>query len=131
MTPAYKHLESKTRIGELTIGQWGGVFGGVMCAIAIALWIRPLPGYLDFALAVYIGGLPAGAVFLASISEFDFGLLIRSAIRWYRTDMRYRPGPGECATGYAVSRPPGWPGDSSSDRALDLVSLWERSEAAR
>ena len=106
MTPAYKHLEARTRIGELTLSQWAGLFVGVMCAIAFAAWIAPFSGYVNFAVGVYIGGLPAGAIFLASVSEFDFWLLVRAAIAWHRADGRFNAGAGQSARGYSVAARP-------------------------
>jgi hypothetical protein len=43
MNAAYRHLESKTRIAELTLGQWAGIVLGVLVAVAFAVVLK-----LDF-----------------------------------------------------------------------------------
>ena len=122
MNAAYRHLEAKTRIAELTLGQWAGILAGVLVAVVFALVLKPFSGYVNLALGIYIGGLPAAAVFLASISEVDFWLIGRSALRFHRADGRYLPGGGREARGYTIRtaadprRPAG---------ALDLGSLWD------
>jgi hypothetical protein len=124
---AYRHLESKTRIGELTLGQWAGILLGVLVAVVFALVLKPFSGYVNLALGIYIGGLPAAAVFLASISEVDVWLTARSALRFHRADGRFLPGGGKHARGYTIR--------SASDAryiaaALDLGTLWEGEPAA-
>ena len=122
MNAAYRHLEAKTRIAELTLGQWAGILAGVVVAVAFAVGLRPFSGYVNFALGVYIGGLPAAAVFLASISEVDFWLIGRSALRFHRADGRYLPGPGERARGYTIHPAIGTRGSAAP---LDLGALWD------
>ncbi len=36
MNVAFKHLEAKLRFGELSIGQWAAVLGGVLFAVVFA-----------------------------------------------------------------------------------------------
>jgi hypothetical protein len=124
---AYRHLEAKTRIAELTLGQWAGILVGVLVAVAFAMVLRPFSGYVNLALGIYIGGLPAAAVFLASISEFDVWLLGRSALRFHRADGRYLPGGGHGARGYTIRTPADPRGPVG---ALDLGSLWNGRQAA-
>ena len=122
MNAAYRHLEAKTRIAELTLGQWAGILAGVLVAVVFALVLKPFSGYVNLALGIYIAGLPAAAVFLASISEVDFWLIGRSALRFHRADGRYLPGGGREARGYTIrtaADPRGAAG------ALDLGSLWD------
>lgn len=129
MHVAYKHLDNKLRIAELTLGQWLGVVLGVGVAIGWGMYLSPLGTYLTLISAIYLGSLPAGAAILASLSEFDLVLLVRSAIAWRRRDGRMTPGPGGSARGYVV-RP------EDLDRGarpeveapeLDLATLWEES----
>ncbi len=127
MNAAYRHLEAKTRIGELTLGQWAGILLGVLVAVAFALVLRPFSGYVNLALGIYIGGLPAAAVFLASISEVDVWLIARSALRFHRADGRYLPGGGERARGYTIRTV----ADARATRAaLDLGALWDGPRAS-
>ena len=127
MNAAYRHLESKTRIGELTLGQWAGILLGVLVAVIFAVVLKPFSGYVNLALGIYIGGLPAAAVFLASISEVDVWLTARAALRFHRADGRYLPGGGKQARGYTIR--------SAADarrgaRGLDLGALWDDQPAA-
>ena len=39
MVPAYKQLEAKTRIADLTLGQWVGVVAGMLCALVVIAWL--------------------------------------------------------------------------------------------
>jgi hypothetical protein len=126
---AYKHLDSKLRIAELTIGQWAGVVLGVLVALLWGSYVSPFGTFLTLVSSIYLGALPAGAAMLASVSEFDLGVLIRSAIAWRRRDGRMLPGPGASARGYVVRA------DHEHERAnrdqqapeLDLATLWEES----
>lgn len=127
MNAAYRHLEAKTRIAELTLGQWAGILLGVLVAIAFALVLKPFSGYVNLAVGIYIGGLPAAAVFLASISEVDVWLTARSAVRFHRADGRYLPGGGRDARGYTIRTT----ADAcSTPLALDLGALWEDPRAS-
>jgi hypothetical protein len=129
MNVAYKHLDTKLRIAELTVGQWVGVLAGVAIAIVWATKLSPFGGYATLVSAIYLGAVPAGAVVLAGYTEFDLWLLVRSAIRWRRAEGRYAPGAGEAAHGYVLR-------DESDDEngtggarprvaELDPQSLWE------
>jgi hypothetical protein len=129
MHVAYKHLDNKLRIAELTLGQWFGVILGAGVAIGWGMYLSPLGTYLTLISSIYLGSLPAGAAILASLSEFDLVLLVRSAIAWRRRDGRMSPGPGASARGYLV-RPE--PRDASArpdveTPELDLATLWEES----
>jgi hypothetical protein len=122
---AYKHLDSKLRIAELTVGQWMGLCAGVLTGIAYAFYLRPFGTTLTLLSAVYVGGLPVCAVFMANLSDFDVWLLVRSCARWRRLDGHYLPGPGPATAGYRVTVDD----DPLSARpgqlaALDLPALW-------
>ena len=127
MNAAYRHLEAKTRIGELTLGQWAGILLGVLVAVAFAVVLKPFSGYVNLAVGIYIGGLPAAAVFLASISEVDVWLSARSALRFHRADGRYLPGGGQRARGYTIRSAAD---TRSAAGVLDLGALWDGQPAA-
>jgi hypothetical protein len=122
--PAYKQLESKTKIAELTLGQWVGVIAGVMCALVIIAWLRPFGMYANLVLGVYAGGIPITIALVVSIGEFDVWLLVRAACRWRRADGRYAAGPGSSARGYEISG-----ADRSEESGgsvpVDVQLLWE------
>jgi hypothetical protein len=126
MNVAYKHLDSKLRISELTIGQWIGVFAAVMGAILYGRFISPFGPAVTFASAVYLAGLPIVAIVAANSSDFDLWLLVRSAIRWHRIDARYLPGSGSGSTGYRLTEPLEEAQRAERERVtyLDLASLW-------
>lgn len=129
MNIAYKHLDTKLRIGELTIGQWIAVALGVGIAGGWALYVHPPIGAtLTAVTAVYLGALPAGAALMASSSEFNLMLLLASAVRWRRRKRRYVPGPGDQLRGYELridqaeaSRGP----RRAPVPVLDTAALWE------
>jgi hypothetical protein len=126
---AYKHLDAKLRIADLTIGQWISVLVGIGVAAVWGLYLSPLGTYLTLVSSVYFGALPAAAALLASMSEFDLWLVLRSALRWYRLEGRFASGPGGSAHGYVVRADRGGhaprPRERPRVRELDPASLWE------
>jgi hypothetical protein len=128
MHTAYKHLESKLRIGEFTIAQWAALFVGVMTALVWAMYVSPLGMQLTIFTACYIGGLPAAAIFLATLSEVNIVLLVRAAAAWRREEGRYVAGPGHPADGYVLTRAPADERQIDTGARLtelDLAALWE------
>jgi len=123
MNPAYKHLDAKLRIAELTLGQWAGIVVGVIVGLVFGLYLSPLGPIPSLILAIYIGGVPVAAIFVASFSEFDLWLLIRAAWRWRRDDARYVPGPGSATDGYRILKPVGERAPSRVAE-LDLAAIW-------
>ena len=130
MVPAYRQLEAKTRIAELTLGQWVGAIAGVLCALVVIAWLRPFGTYADLVVGVYLGGIPVTIALVVSVGEFDVWLLVRAAWRWWRTDGRYAAGPGGAARGYQLTgaEPPG---ASVGASAIELQRLWERPANGR
>jgi hypothetical protein len=127
---AYKHLDSKLRIGELTVLAWIGVILGVACGIAWGVYISPFGPTLTLTLGIYVAALPIGAAVLASVTEFDPWLIVRSAVAWRRLEGRFVPGGGDCARGYlVVEGSDSRTGHSAPRRVheLDLGSLWGAS----
>ena len=47
MNVAFKHLEAKLRFGDLSIGQWAGVVGGILLGIGFALYLSPFGSLAD------------------------------------------------------------------------------------
>ena len=95
MNVAFKHLEAKLRFGELSIGQWAGILGGVLFALVFAQYLSPVEGLPAVVLGVYLGAIPASAAFFASLSEFDLWGLTEPA----------------CAAATPARRARGWSGD--------------------
>jgi hypothetical protein len=130
MNTAYKHLDSKLRIADLTLGQWIGVIVGVGVGVVWGVYLSPLGTYLTLASSVYLGAIPAAAALLASMSEFHLWLLLRSAVGWHRLDGRFASGPGGSARGYVVSEEPeadGMHAGRPPVRELDPAALWGES----
>lgn len=128
MNTAYKHLEAKLRVGEFTIGQWLGLFVGAVTALLWAIYLSPFGTSVTLFSACYIGGLPAAAIFLATMSEIDLLLLVRSAVRWRREEGRYLAGAGPATNGYVVRSDPRERDEGRADGRLDeldLAALWE------
>lgn len=126
MNPAFKHLESKLRIGEFTIGQWAVIALGFIAALVWGLYVSPLGSALTLLTASYLFGLPAVAAFLFSVSDFDVWLLVRSAMGWWRSNGRFQPGPGDRAHGYVLTTTDVDSDDDLTDETpdLDLEALW-------
>jgi hypothetical protein len=121
---AYKQLEAKTRIGELTLAQWVGVIAGVLCALMVIAWLRPFGTYVNLVLGVYLGGIPVTIALVVSVGEFDVWLLVRAAWRWWRADGRYCAGPGSTAGGYQITGAV-VSGARIGPTAIELERLWE------
>jgi hypothetical protein len=128
MNVAYKHLDSKLRIADLTVGQWLGVIAGLGIAFVWGFYLSPFGMYVTLMSAIYVGGIPIGATLLASVGEFDLWLLVRSAVRWRREDGRFIPGPGGSSRGYSIREDPHEMNAAGARRQLadlDPASLWE------
>ena len=104
MNTAFKHLDSKLRIADLTIRQWVGVLAGVLIALLYADLLHPFGTMGTMVTAVYIAGIPIAAVLVGGFSDFDIWLVLRSALRWRSTDGRYLPGPGVPTEGIPGAR---------------------------
>jgi hypothetical protein len=123
---AYKHLDARLRIADLTIPQWLGILGGVLLAIVWAQYVSPFGDYVTLFTAVYVGALPVGAALYAGLTEFDLVLFVRSALRWRRMPGRYVAGPGTAALGYVVlADPAAFAPEHNGARDIDLARLWD------
>jgi hypothetical protein len=130
MNTSYKHLDSKLRIAELTIGQWVTVLLGIGLAIVWALYVSPLGTTLTIMTSVYVAALPIGAGLSASFTDFDPWLMLRCALAWRRREGRYIPGPGQSPLGYVLLDDPHTRVERGAEERLadlDLASLWERA----
>ncbi|HEY1853997.1 MAG TPA: hypothetical protein VGG40_05360 [Solirubrobacterales bacterium] len=128
MNVSYKHLDTKLRIAELTVGQWLAVLIGVALGIVWGLYVSPFGPTITLTVAIYLAALPCGAALLASATEVDPFVLIRSAIAWRRLRGHFAPGPGRSASGYVVkgeARADGLHGPSRYGADPDLPFLWE------
>jgi hypothetical protein len=121
---AFKHLEAKLRFGDLSIGQWAGVVGGILVGIGFTLYLSPFGSVADVIVGVYIGAVPASAAFFASLSEFDLFGVVGAWVRWCRGGGRYLPGSGSAAIGYAVLTDDDPPDESAGLPAPELEALW-------
>jgi hypothetical protein len=125
---AFKHLEDRLRIGELTIAQWGWLTVGVTLALVWGFYLSPFGQLLTIFTAIYVAALPALAALFAGFTEFDLLGFARGAVRWWRDDGRYLPGEAPDVAGYVVRDD----SDAGRSRGLgetlppDLAELWER-----
>jgi len=127
MNTAYKHLETKLKIAELTIAQWFGVIFGVALAIVWGTYVSPFGSRLTLFTTIYAGGIPVLLSILASQAEFDLWLRLRSMINWRRGGGRYIAGPGTSAHGYALFEEPRIERERLRDDVpeLDFTTLWD------
>jgi hypothetical protein len=125
VNPAPAHLEAKLRFGwDFTVGQIAAMVGGILVGFAWANWLSPIRGIGAAVTAVYVGGLPVVAGFVASQTEFDLWAAVSSALRWRRSEGRFLPGGGSL-TGYVVLADEGWRDGGDSRTALvDLEAVW-------
>jgi hypothetical protein len=128
MNVAYKHLDTKLRVAELTVGQWITVAVGMAIGLAWGLYLSPLGPSLTLMTSVYLVVLPVAATLFANLTEFDPWLLLRSAVAWRRREGRFAPGPGDGLRGYTVRE------DEQADRTvsqrseppeMEIEALWE------
>jgi hypothetical protein len=127
MNIAYKHLDSKLKIADLTIGQWMAALAGLVLASVWGFSVSPFGSYLTLASAIYLGAIPVGAALLASYAEFDLWLLVRAAISWRRLEGQFLPGPGGSASGYVIGEQDEDPKRAPRGEAfqLDMGALWD------
>ena len=127
MNPAYRHIEEPVRIGEFTLPQLGGL---IFCGLIAVLWafaLSPFGPMLTLASAVYVAGLPAAAVFMASTTDFDAMRAIKGFLRFQRLPGAFRSGPGEVRPGYVVVPKPDKRAARENvdrDRPLAIEGLW-------
>ena len=131
MHAAPAHLESKLRFWDFTVAQIAAAFAGIMLGFIWARFISPLHGMLGAMSGAYIAALPVIPVFVASQTEFDLAGLVASALRCRRLEGRYVPGPGQSATGYALSIERADVDMAGGGLELDLQGLWEEPGARR
>jgi len=105
MNPAYKHLEEPLKIGDFTLTQIAAFLIAAMVAMLWGFVISPLPPMLSLFTAIYIGGLPAMAVLMASTTDFDAIRMVRSFYRFQRRPGRFLAGAGKVKAGYVVIAP--------------------------
>jgi hypothetical protein len=126
MNIAFKHLEAKLRFGDLSIGQWAAILGGVLFAVVFAQYLSPVGGLGAAILGVYLGAIPASAAFFASLSEFDLWGLIAAAVRWRRAAGPHVAGGGDTARGYVlVVEATQGTGVGWGAPELDVGALWD------
>jgi hypothetical protein len=128
MNLAYKHLDAKLRIAELSVGQWIGIVIGLGVGIVWGVYLSPFGATPTLVSAIYLGALPAGSALVGNVTSVSPWLIVRSAVDWRRRDGRFLPGAGAEAHGYVVVPDPS---ARRSARAVDaedggdLASLWE------
>ncbi|MDW5598839.1 hypothetical protein VSS74_31060 [Conexibacter stalactiti] len=128
MNIAYKHLDAKLRIAELSVGQWIAALTGLGLGIVWGVYLSPLPPTPTLVSAIYFGTLPAIISVLSNLTSVSPAVLARSALGWRRRDGRFTPGPGDGVHGYRVVErraPERDRGELGLADAADLSKLWE------
>lgn len=106
MNPAYRHLEEPIRIGDFTLSQLAGFTVSAMLAVLWGFVISPFPPMISLFTAIYVGGLPAMAVLMASTTDFDAIRMVKAFIKFQRRPGTFIPGPGQIEAGYVVKSAP-------------------------
>lgn len=127
MNPAYRHLEEPIRIGDFSLSQLAGFVFSAMIAVLWGFVLSPFPPMISLFTAVYVGGLPAMAVLLASTTDFDAIRMVKAFIRFQRRPGRFLPGPGPIESGYVVNAPAEvkQTTESVDEAALIPEALWD------
>src|ERR1700679_616848 len=115
MNLAYKHLNTKLKIGEFTVGQWAVVFIGLLLMLTWGFYLSPFSPYLTLITAVYLGGVPISLAFLSTLAELNLWRFGKSAWEWGVAHGRYAPGPGAPSKGYTIVP------DPRAQRSLDRL----------
>lgn len=102
ITLAYKHLESKLRIGEFTLMQWAIIVASALLGLLWGFKLSPLPHWLTMFTAIYIAGIPVAVVFIASLMEFQANVMVGAVVSFWRAQKHYLPGGGTTAQGYWI-----------------------------
>ena len=97
---------------------WGPVLWGFV--------ISPFPPMVSLFTAIYVGGLPAMAVLMASTTDFDAIRMVKAFIKFQRRPGTFLPGPGHIDAGYVVKAPPVEKAKTATadDAALIPEALW-------
>src|SRR4051812_28021623 len=95
-----------------------------MAALLWGMYLSPFGAYLTLISAVYIGGIPIAAAFLAGVTSFNVWLHLKALSRHRRALGRYVPGPGHSASGYVVTADEREAAALTSTPDLDIESLW-------
>lgn len=126
MNKAFKHLEAKLRFGDLTIGQWCAVIGGLLLGLLFAQYLSPIGGLPGVVLGVYLAAIPASAAFFASLSEFDLIGIAVAALRRRRQPSCFLPGGGTNAHGYCIAIDTTSADEASPETPdLEIAVLWD------
>lgn len=127
MNVAYKHLNAKLRIGDLTKGQWGSVLAGVLLMLGWGFYLSPLSTYPTIISAVYLGGVPIALAMLASYAEVNVWRFALKGVVWLRADGRYVAGAGDEVQGYRLTPDPRTEREAARSlcQPLDLSGLWD------
>jgi hypothetical protein len=126
MNAAYKHLDTKLKIADLTLGQWMGIMLGFAVAVVWTMYVSPFGTYMTLGIGVYLGAIPAGLALLTTFYEVDLPIVVRSAVSWSRMNGRFVPGPGPDGDGYLVTLAAVDERDGDLAFAnLDPAALWE------
>jgi tellurite resistance protein TehA-like permease len=126
----YKHLEGKTVVGLLSLGQWVQLLAGVVVGLLFGIYLSPLPPTPTIFISCLLPGLPLAASYGAMGLEFSLSQGARAAWRFWRRPRRHLPGAGQSATGYLVrpdpdARPPAATADGDAAAGRDLEALWD------
>lgn len=126
MNPAYRHLEEPIRIGDFTLAQLAGFTFSAMVAVLWGFVISPFPAMISLFTAIYVGGLPAMAVLMASTTDFDAIRMVKAFIKFQRRPGQFLPGPGHVEAGYVVIAPAveKKATETATDAALIPEALW-------
>lgn len=126
MNPAYRHLEEPVKIGDFTLAQLAGFTCSALLAVLWGFVISPFPPMISLFTAIYVGGLPAMAVLMASTTDFDAIRMVKAFIRFQRRPGKFLPGPGPVESGYVVKSAPveRRTTESANDAELIPEALW-------
>ena len=102
VSPTYKHLEAKLRIGPFSLGQWAQILVAAVVALLFGVYLSPLPATATIFVSIVLGGSPLALSYGAMAQEWSVTDAIGAQWRRARQPRCHLPGPTQTGTGYLV-----------------------------
>jgi len=102
VSPTYKHLEAKLRIGPFSLSQWAQILVAVVLALLFGIYLSPLPLTATIFVSIVLAGSPLALSYGAMAQEWSVADAVGAQWRHLRQPRCYLPGPSHEGVGYVV-----------------------------
>jgi len=102
VSPTYKHLEAKLRIGPFSLSQWAQVLLATLLALLFGIYLSPLPVTATIFVSIVLAGSPLALSYGAMAQEWSVTDAAGAQWRHLRHARCHLPGPCEQGVGYLV-----------------------------